>query len=153
MNLNWHIATFADLSAKELYAVLRLRQQVFVVEQHCVYLDCDGLDQRALHMMGSDNGALLAYQRCLPPQADCPESSIGRIVVDTAARGRQLGRELVRRGIAHNLQRWPGRDICINAQSHLQGFYGSLGFTGEGDEYLEDGIPHRKMRLRADPAS
>lgn len=133
--------------------MLRLRQQVFIVEQRCAYLDCDGRDQRARHMMGSDNGALLAYQRCLPPGANYPESSIGRIVVDATARGRQLGRELVSRGIAHNLQRWPGHDVCISAQSHLQGFYMSLGFVAEGDEYLEDDIPHRKMRLRSDSAS
>lgn len=146
MNLQWHTLSFAELGADRLYAVLRLRQQVFVVEQDCAYLDLDDRDQQAIHILGSTPDGILAYLRCIAPGRGCPDSQLGRIVVDPAARGHNLGRELVERGIAHNRSRWPGSDIRISAQAHLQGFYSSLGFAPEGDEYLEDGIPHRRMR-------
>jgi ElaA protein len=146
MTLQWQTLTFPELGAQRLYAVLRLRQQVFVVEQQCAYLDIDNLDQRANHMLCLRDGHLLAYQRCLEPGLVYPESSLGRIVVDPGIRGQQLGRELVKRGIAYNLSRWPGWAIRINAQAHLQAFYSDLGFIAEGDEYLEDNILHRQMR-------
>ena len=149
MNDHWQITSFAELTTAELYGVLRLRQEVFVVEQDSAYLDLDGLDQDASHMLYKRDSGILAYQRCLAPGLKYPESSLGRILVCQAMRGQQLGRELVERGIEHNLQRWPGHDICISAQAHLQGFYGSLGFVAEGEEYLEDRIAHRKMRYRA----
>ena len=146
MSLEWKTFSFAEFSQEELYAVLRLRQEVFVVEQNSAYLDLDGLDQQATHMFCRDGRTLVAYQRCLPPGVKYPQSSLGRVIVSGQMRGQQLGRELAQRGIDFNLLHWPDSDICINAQAHLQGFYGSLGFTAEGDEYLEDGIPHRKMR-------
>lgn len=146
MRFEWKIFSFAEFSLEELYAVLRLRQEVFVVEQNSPYLDLDGLDQQATHMLCKDDGALIAYQRCLPPGLKYPESSLGRIMVSGQMRGQQLGRELAQRGIDFNLLHWPSSDICISAQAHLQDFYGSLGFTAEGDEYPEDGIPHRQMR-------
>ena len=99
--------------------------------------------------MGSEAKTVVAYLRCIAPGSDNPDSQLGRIVVRPEARGQDLGRELVRRGIAHNQARWPGRDIRISAQAHLQDFYSSLGFVGEGEEYLEDGIPHRRMRCPA----
>jgi ElaA protein len=149
MKLQWHVLPFAELDADQLYAILRLRQEVFVVEQDCVYLDLDGRDQQAIHIFGSESGTVLACQRCIAPGPACPDSQLGRIVVHPEARGRDLGRELVRRGIEHNRARWPDSDIRINAQAHLQDFYSSLGFTAEGEEYLEDGISHRRMRYRA----
>lgn len=144
--MQWDTQPFTALTTPWLYAVLRLRQQVFVVEQCCSYLDLDNLDQAAMHMLCSKENALLAYQRCLPPGLSYPESALGRIVVCPTMRGQQLGRELVRRGIEHNLSRWPQHDICISAQAHLQSFYASLGFRAEGSEYLEDNILHRQMR-------
>ncbi len=147
--MQWETLPFPELTTVRLYALLRLRQQVFVVEQHCAYLDIDDLDQQAMHLVGERGGELRAYLRCLPPGLAYPESALGRIVVCPTMRGQQLGAELVRRGIDHNLSRWPGHDIRINAQSHLQPFYASLGFVGEGGEYLEDGIPHRQMRYPA----
>lgn len=147
MTLQWQILAFPELDAHQLYAVLRLRQQVFVVEQQCAYLDLDNLDQQARHMLCTRDGKLLAYQRCLAPELVYPESSLGRIVVDSSMRGQRLGGELVRRGIAYNLSRWPHTAIRINAQAHLQPFYAELGFVAEGEEYLEDNIPHRQMRL------
>lgn len=145
MKLQWHILPFGDLGADRLYALLRLRQQVFVVEQDCAYLDLDDKDQQAFHILGTGPDRVLAYLRCIAPGQECPHSQLGRVVVDRGARGRNLGRELVQRGIAHNRARWPRDDIRISAQAHLQDFYASLGFTAEGDEYLEDGIPHRRM--------
>ncbi len=146
---HWETRPFAALDTSLLYAIMRLRQEVFVVEQDSAYLDADGIDLESEHMLCFEDGALIAYQRLIGPGIRYPESSIGRIVVHPAFRGHDLGRELVRRGIAHNLEQWPGIDICINAQSYLEAFYGTLGFAGEGEPYDEDGIPHRKMRYRA----
>ncbi len=146
MTERWITFSFAELTTQQLYEVMRLRQQVFVVEQECAYLDLDNLDPQATHMLYRQEEQLSAYQRCLPPGLSYPESSIGRIVVNPAARGQQLGRALVQRGIDFNLETWPQHDIVIHAQAHLQPFYGSMGFVGEGDEHLEDGILHRHMR-------
>lgn len=129
--------------------MLQLRQAVFVVEQNCPYLDMDGLDQESLHILCWQGNDLLASQRCLPPGLSYPQSSIGRIVVSPKARGLQLGRELVQRGIDYNLKTWPNKGIRIGAQAHLQHFYASLGFVRDGDEYLEDGIAHIHMNYRA----
>jgi ElaA protein len=145
MNYQWQSKAFAELSLDELYAILRLRQQVFAIEQNCVYLDVDGLDQGAIHMLCRQDDQLLAYQRCLPPGLSYPQSALGRIVTAPAARGLQLGKKLVLRGINHNLQRWPKSDIRINAQAYLRGFYTDLGFAEQGEEYDEDGIPHLQM--------
>lgn len=149
MEFDWHTLAFAELGGDELYAVLRLRAQVFVVEQQSVYLDLDGKDQQAAHMLCRRGDELAAYQRCLPPGVSYEQSSIGRIVVHPQWRGARLGRELVQRGIEHNLRAWPGSGICISAQAHLQEFYASMGFVAQGQTYQEDGIPHRQMRLDA----
>tara|TARA_R110002049_G_scaffold80302_5_gene204286 strand:- start:438 stop:902 length:465 start_codon:yes stop_codon:yes gene_type:complete len=150
MALQWSTPGFEELSLNVLYAVLRLRQQVFVIEQQCIYPDLDNKDQIARHMLCFDNTELIAYQRCLPPGASYPESALGRVIVARAHRGHALGRELVMRGIAFNRQHWPHAEICISAQAHLQTFYSSMGFVAEGEEYLEDDMPHRKMRYPAD---
>lgn len=146
--LRWLNTPFASLDVAQLYALLQLRQDVFVVEQACAYPDLDGLDQHGWHMRCLDGDTVLAYQRCLPPGIAYPESSLGRIVVNPAARGTGLGRELVQRGIDFNCQQWPQTDIYIGAQAYLQTFYACLGFVSEGDAYLEDGILHIHMRLR-----
>ncbi|NND66407.1 MAG: GNAT family N-acetyltransferase [Halioglobus sp.] len=149
MQRSWETLPFDALGTRVLYAIMRLRQEVFVEEQNSPYLDADGADLAADHMLCREAGELVAYQRLIGPGIKYPESSMGRIVVRPALRGQGLGAELVRRGIAHNLANWPGVDICISAQAHLEKFYGTLGFTGEGEIYDEDGIPHRKMRYRA----
>ena len=147
MSSNWQTTEFEGLSNRQLYQVLQLRQEVFAVEQDSIYVDPDGLDLDAVHMMYWEGEKLLAYQRCLPPGLQEAESTLGRIVVAEDARGRNLGRELVRRGIEHNLQRWPDADIRIHAQAYLETFYAELGFVTEGDIYDLDGIPHLEMVL------
>lgn len=142
---HWRTSEFNELGRDELYQMLCLRHQVFVVEQNCVYLDLDGLDTQAVHIQCLEDGRLLAYQRCLAPGISYPQSSIGRILVAPEARGLRLGRLLVQRGIDHNLSRWPGSGIRINAQAYLAAFYGSLGFVTDGEEEEEDGIMHVQM--------
>lgn len=145
----WIIRDFAALSPGLLYAILQLRQAVFVVEQNCVYQDLDNLDQQADHLMLLRGDTPVAYQRCLPPGTAFDQSSIGRIIVAPEARRERLGSRLVQRGIDHNRERWPDSPICIGAQAHLQGFYSALGFRVIGEIYLEDGIEHIHMLLDA----
>ena len=145
MDYQWQTSEFSELGTRELYAILRLRQQIFVVEQDCAYLDLDNLDQSAVHILCWQDGQLLAYQRCLAPGANFAESALGRIVVSAPARGLQLGKDLVMRGISHNLKCWPQHDIRINAQAYLQEFYADLGFVAQGEIFDEDDIPHIQM--------
>jgi ElaA protein len=149
MPYRWQIADFAQLCNDTLYTLLQLRQEVFVVEQACIYQDLDNLDQLATHMLCWEGGTLRAYQRCLRPGLSFSESSIGRIVVAPGARGTGLGRDLVRLGVEHNLARWPESGIRINAQAYLSKFYSELGFDPVGDEYDEDGIMHQQMVYRS----
>jgi ElaA protein len=141
----WECRSFAELSPAQLYRILKLRQDVFILEQDCLYPDIDGLDREAQHIFVQQGDSLLAYLRSLPPGLDYGESSLGRIVVSRAARGRRLGRELVRRGISYNLGRWPGAGIRIGAQAYLEAFYLDMGFVTDSAVYVEDGIPHIKM--------
>lgn len=141
----WQVAEFEQLPNAQLYALLRLRQQVFCIEQNCLYLDMDNLDQQAAHMLCWEGSQLMAYLRALPPGVCFPESSLGRIVVSPEARGTRLGYELVQRGIDFNIEKWPGHNIQIGAQAHLSRFYSGLGFESVGEEYIEDGIPHIHM--------
>lgn len=147
MSFEWRILDFQELSNEQLYGILKFRQSVFIMEQECAYLDLDDKDQASAHVLCLQDTELKAYQRCLPPGVSYPESSLGRIAVDPDLRGRQLGKKLVQKGIDYNLEHWPGKDICISAQAHLQDYYTTLGFCSEGLEYMEDNIPHRKMRL------
>ncbi|MEH6608404.1 MAG: GNAT family N-acetyltransferase [Halioglobus sp.] len=124
-----------------------MRQNVFIIEQDCLYPDLDDLDQDAMHMTGRNGESLQAYQRCLAPGVCYQESSIGRIIVAPFSRGTQLGRELVQRGIDHNRSQWPDHGIQIGAQAQLTKFYSSLGFVSLEDEYMEDGILHVHMLL------
>jgi len=149
LEMRWQVTGFEGLTNRELYEILRLRQEVFAVEQTSIYVDPDGMDIEAVHMAAWEVETLMAYQRCLPPGLQERESTLGRIVVAPAARGRDLGRDLVRRGIEHNLQRWPGINIRIHAQAYLERFYQELGFVTEGDLYDLDGIPHLEMVFKA----
>ncbi|MCP3143557.1 GNAT family N-acetyltransferase [Pyxidicoccus xibeiensis] len=148
--LRWQWKSFRELTLDELYALLALRQEVFVVEQRSIYQDVDGLDAASLHLLAHDDADgvpfLAAYLRILPPDVKFPgASSLGRVVTSPRARGRGLGRELVERGIARLDADFPTVPIRISAQHYLQRFYESTGFHAEGDVYDEDGIPHIEM--------
>jgi ElaA protein len=147
-SIDWATNTFHELSPHALYQILQLRQNIFIIEQDCLYPDLDDLDQGAMHITGRNVESLQAYQRCLAPGVCCRESSIGRVIVAPSARGTQLGRELVQRGIDHNQSRWPDHGIQIGAQAQLTNFYSSMGFISLEDEYMEDGILHVHMMLQ-----
>ncbi|MEO0599899.1 MAG: GNAT family N-acetyltransferase [Myxococcota bacterium] len=133
------------MGVAELYAILRLRQEVFVVEQDCAYLDADGGDEVAMHLRGYDDDALVAYLRAFPPSEDgCVH--IGRVIVVEAVRGRGLGQALMTRGADLATAKWGPHPIHLSAQAHLEPFYASLGYVATGPGYLEDGIPHLPMR-------
>lgn len=142
---------FDALSLRELYEILALRQEVFIVEQNCPYLDADGKDLQSWHLMGRDGkGQLVCYSRLLPKGVSYPEyASIGRVVSSPAARRTGAGRELMRASIEKCRELFGAEDIKIGAQSYLVQFYASFGFQSTGEEYLEDGIPHTKMILKS----
>lgn len=139
-------ASFASLSNHALYELLRLRSEVFVVEQHCAYLDPDDKDYEALHVLGHHQGKLVAYARLLPPGVSYPEASIGRVATRQSARHMGFGRELMEYCITQTLQQFDTREVVISAQAYLEAFYSSLGFVTESDSYMEDDIPHIQMR-------
>ena len=141
----FNIKRFNELSIQELYVILQLRSEVFVVEQNCVYQDLDNQDLDAYHVLGILDKEIVAYARIFKPGDYFLESSIGRIVVKKEFRKFQYGYKLVENSIQfieNNLQQ---NTILISAQSYLTKFYNSLGFIRVGEEYLEDGIPHIKM--------
>lgn len=154
--MNWLCLRFDQLSLAQLYAVLAARQQVFVLEQQCLYPDLDGLDQAAHHVLGWSDAAasldgptgapqLCAYLRCLAPGVKFAEASLGRVLTTPAARGTGAGRELLRRGIAQADAQYPGQGLRISAQLYLERFYASFGFVTVSAPYDEDGIAHIDM--------
>ena len=147
--IEWQWSSFADLAVADLYEMLALRQQVFVLEQTCLYPDIDGLDPSAHHLLGwrtvDGKRELAATLRCLAPGAKYDEMSLGRVVTSPSTRGTGLGRELVAQGIACAEQLHPGHAIRIGAQAHLETFYAGFGFRTVSAPYDEDGIPHIDM--------
>lgn len=144
--LNFQEKTFNQLTVSELYAVMKLRQEIFVVEQNCVYLDADGHDQNAIHVLGEDeNGTLAAYIRIFTPGGYYDEAAIGRVVVNADFRGKQLGLKVMQHGISYCKKHFPDSPIKIGAQVYLDKFYRSLGFVPVSEIYLEDGIEHQYM--------
>jgi ElaA protein len=144
---HWTCKTFADLTPDELYAILRLRSEVFVVEQNCVFLDMDNKDQLCHHLIGRRDGQLVGYSRLIRPGISYVESSIGRIVSSPAARGLGVGRELLTKSIDTLYMLYGKQPIRIGAQCYLTHFYESFGFVQKGEIYLEDGIKHIEMLL------
>jgi ElaA protein len=145
--VNWVCKTFKELTTEELYQMLRLRSEVFVVEQNCVFLDMDNKDFVCDHLMGCGEDQLLGYSRIVPPGISYVESSIGRIVSSPAARGLGIGRELMVQSIQTLYLLHGKRDIRIGAQYYLKEFYESFGFVQTGEIYPEDGINHIEMLL------
>jgi len=146
MVVQWTSSTLAALDATTLHRVYQLRQNVFVLEQNCLYADIDALDEQAIHVLGVDaEQQLVAYLRILPPGAQYAEPAIGRVVVAQSARGKGVGRELIEEGIRLTHQHFANANIRLSAQSHLVALYEAVGFESVGEPYLEDDIPHQEM--------
>lgn len=148
MTIDWVCKHHSDLGKEQLYAILQLRAEVFVVEQKCVYQDIDGQDLEGdtCHLMAWDGDRLVAYLRLLDPERQGGDVVIGRVVIAPAARGTGLGHELMAQALKQAEKYWPDVPIYLSAQAHLQGYYGRYGFVVAGEEYVEDGIPHIGMR-------
>ncbi len=143
--IEWRYLAFDELSVAQLYAVLQLRSEVFVVEQACIFQDIDGADAEAMHVLGTRQGALVAYARCFVAGRQFAEAGIGRIVTHPSIRGSGAGHALVEKAIACLSPSSEAPVIRIGAQAHLEAFYRQHGFEKAGPPYLEDGIPHIDM--------
>jgi ElaA protein len=142
------LKAYKNLSVDELYEALKLRCAIFVIEQNCNYQDMDDKDQDAYHLLGYEGKQLVAYARLLPQGSSYKEASIGRVVVDQRFRKKGSGIDLMKKAIEESKKLFNTNEIVISAQCYLERFYGNLGFKSEGDSYLEDDIPHIKMRLK-----
>ena len=149
MQINWLLKSFDELTPYELYAILQLRIEVFIVEQNCVFQDADDKDQVAYHLMGYYNKQLLAYTRLLVQGAAYEQASIGRVVTSPKSRGNGTGKLLMHKSIECINQLFGNVDIKIGAQLYLKHFYSSFGFEQISDVYLEDGIEHIYMLRKA----
>ena len=143
--LNISIKPFNQLSLEELYYLLQLRSEVFVVEQDCVYQDVDGKDQKALHVIGKKDNIIIAYTRIFKAGDYFKEASIGRVVVSEKARHLKYGHQLMVASIKVIENSFHTKEIKLSAQKYLEKFYTNLGFKTIGEPYLEDGIPHIAM--------
>ena len=143
--LKTKIKTFKELTTQELYDVLQIRAEIFVVEQDCVYQDLDGKDQKALHVLGYKSGKIVAYTRVFKPGDYFKEASIGRVVVKENERQHKYGYAIMKASIEAIKNHYNETAIRISAQTYLRRFYGNLEFKEVGEEYLEDGIPHIHM--------
>lgn len=150
MEFHYSSTNWQKLSKDDLYAILRLRQEIFIVEQTCPYLDADGKDQLSHHVMMKSGNQLKGYTRLLPIGISYPHyASIGRVILDLSQRGSGLGYHLMEYSIAQCNALWPSTPIKISAQEHLQQFYSKCGFTRVGQSYLEDDIPHVGMVMKS----
>ncbi len=152
--MNWEVKAFNQLNTTELYQIMALRQEVFVVEQNCPYLDADGKDFKSYHVMGFYNDELAAYARVIQPGISYTEAAVGRVIVKMDFRNKKLGYELMQKCHEFIEYRWGNKNpknnqqlisIRISAQSHLENFYRNCGYAPTGKAYLEDGIPHIEM--------
>lgn len=140
--MNWILKPFAELTPYELYSILQLRNEVFIVEQNCPYQDMDNKDQKSWHLMGIKENKLMAYSRLLAPGISYSESSIGRIVSSPSVRKTGMGKKLMEESIKQIKNLFKTDTIRIGAQLYLKSFYESYGFVQDGEIYLEDNIPH-----------
>lgn len=146
MSLVFKIKPFEALSLHELYSVLQLRSEVFVVEQNCVYQDIDGKDKKALHVIGEFEGETVAYCRLFKSGDYFDQASIGRVIVKQNFRDKKWGHDLIKEAIEAIVSQFGESQITISAQLYLKKFYESHGFKQTSEEYLEDGIPHIEMK-------
>ena len=147
MSLKWKIKAFEALTVTELYNMLKLRSEIFVVEQNCVYLDIDGKDKLALHLIGEYDDKIVAYSRIFDAGISFDNASIGRVVVDANYRDKKWGHDLMREAVAGIKSNFGKDQITIGAQLYLKKFYESHGFAQTSEMYLEDDIPHIEMQL------
>ena len=143
--MEFNVKSFSELTVSELYQILQLRSEVFVVEQDCVYQDIDFKDQKALHVLGYKNNTIIAYTRIFKPSDYFENASIGRVVVKQIERKYGYGHELMKVSIEAIKDSFHQEKITISAQLYLKKFYESHGFIQVGETYLEDGIPHIRM--------
>lgn len=148
MTPTFKIKRFNELSVSELYQILQLRSEVFVVEQNCVYQDIDGKDQKALHLLGTFEDNIVAYVRLFAPGDYFDNASIGRVVISPKFRDRKWGHSLMTVAIGAIQDEFNTSAITISAQLYLKKFYEGHGFIQDGDEYLEDDIPHIRMHRK-----
>jgi ElaA protein len=139
--------TYKDLSNDELYAILHLRQKVFVLEQDCPYIDADYSDQDAIHLLALKDNELIGYLRAFKPGIKYEGSSLGRIVTEINSRGLGVGKKIIKEGVKFLKKEYPDNEIIISAQHRLEDFYIDLGFTSRGEVYLEDDIDHIQMYI------
>ncbi len=144
-SIHWHTKAFEELTLDELYDILQLRTNIFVVEQNCPYPELDGKDKSCLHVFATQQGKVIAYARIVPPGLSYNEISIGRVVVRPEYRKDGLGKILIDLAIDKIEEEFGPQAIQIGAQCYLRKFYGSFGFESVSEEYLEDGIPHVDM--------
>ena len=145
MKIEWVKKKWSEVSFEELYSVLRLRSEVFVVEQDCVYQDIDNKDQIAIHLLGYINKELIAYSRLFNEGDYFKETSFGRAIIKKEKRGQGYGDELVKESLKTIKNYYGNKKVKISAQAHLKTFYSKHAFIAKGKEYLEDGIPHVSM--------
>lgn len=145
MHIQWLLKKFEELTPHQLYAILQLRNEVFVVEQNCIFQDADDKDQNSYHLMGFDKSKLIAYTRIVPPGEMYDQPSIGRVVSSPSVRKCGVGKELMEQSIAAAYALFGRQPIKIGAQWYLKNFYTSLGFEQVSDMYSEDGIDHIYM--------
>lgn len=144
--MKWSLKIFEELTNDDLYSILQLRSEIFVVEQNCAYQDLDGMDKIAHHLFLEDENKMIAYARLLPSNTIYESPSIGRVVVREAYRHRNLGKELMNKAKQECARLFNTKKITISAQVYLIKFYNDIGFSEEGESYLEDNIPHIKMK-------
>lgn len=143
--INWLLKIFDELSVHELYAILQLRNEVFAIEQNCVYPDMDNNDQPSHHLMAWQNNKLIAYTRIIPPGIIYTEPSIGRVVISPSIRGTGMGKKLMEKSMEETYKLYGKTPIKIGAQLYLLKFYADMGFTQTSEIYMEDGIEHIEM--------
>ena len=145
--MNFRIVSFNDLSPIELYGILKLRSDVFVVEQQCIYSDLDNKDLKSFHAFSKLKDEIIACSRIVPPGLSYSTPSIGRVAVCNSQRGKKIGKLIMEKSIEKCKFLFSGMPITISAQSYLEKFYFDLGFKTVSEPYLEDNIPHIKMML------
>lgn len=147
--MKYEFKHFNQLTTQELYDLLRLRAEIFVVEQTCIYNDLDGLDKDAVHMIIKKDDEIVGCSRLLQPGMRFPDFSIGRVVVKKNMRGTGLGKKIMEEAKKYMIEKWNAQNINVSAQKYLQKFYEDLGFSVATKEYLEDRIPHVGMVLKS----